>query len=92
MGGSTRTCGGHTVEPDRPNPAQARERDDLLTIVADQRKYSGHYADRPRHTQQVDYFIYIRDMNRRELPAGRRRARELGPVPLAGRAGVGATA
>jgi cation diffusion facilitator CzcD-associated flavoprotein CzcO len=55
------------------------------TIVADQRKYIGHYADKPRHTQQVDYYDYERNMRRRELPAGRRRVEKLGPVDLGGR-------
>ena len=30
----------------------------------------------PRHTQQVDYFIYEHDMRAKEIPAGRRRARD----------------
>lgn len=55
------------------------------TIVADQRKYVGHFADKPRHTQQVDYWDYERNMRKRELPAGRRRVEKLGPVVLAGR-------
>ena len=64
------------------------------TIAADQRKYVGHFADKPRHTQQVDYYDYERNMRKRELPAGRRRVEKLGPVVLAGRverqgAGVG---
>jgi len=64
------------------------------TIEADERKYVGHFADKPRHTQQVDYYDYERDMRKRELPAGRRRVEKLGPVVLAGRveretAGVG---
>jgi cation diffusion facilitator CzcD-associated flavoprotein CzcO len=64
-----------------PSPDEMR-----AAIEADQRRWSGHYADRPRHTQQVDYFLYVDEMHRKELPAGRRRAQELGPVPLAGRA------
>jgi cation diffusion facilitator CzcD-associated flavoprotein CzcO len=60
-------------------------------IEADHRKYAGHYADRPRHTQQVDYAVYVHEMNHRELPEGRRRAEELGPVPLAGRAEAAGT-
>lgn len=43
-------------------------------IDADQRLHSGHCTDRPRHTQQVDYFIYEHDIRTRELPAGHRRA------------------
>lgn len=43
-------------------------------IVADQQKYTGHMLDRPRHTQQLDYFIYEHDLRAKEIPAGRRRA------------------
>ena len=56
------------------------------TILADERRYIGHYASKPRHTQQVEYFDYERRMRRQELPAGLKRAQQLGPVPLAGRA------
>lgn len=55
------------------------------TIKADERKYIGHFADRPRHTQQVDYFDYERNMRKRELPAGKRRVAKLGPANLTGR-------
>ncbi|WP_341925690.1 NAD(P)-binding domain-containing protein [Nocardioides psychrotolerans] len=44
-------------------------------IVADQQKYTGHVLDRPRHTQQVDYFLYEHDMRTKEIPAGLERAR-----------------
>jgi cation diffusion facilitator CzcD-associated flavoprotein CzcO len=54
-------------------------------IAADERKYIGHFADRPRHTQQLDYFDYERDIRKRELPAGRRRVAKLGAVTLTGR-------
>jgi len=54
-------------------------------IKADERKYVGHFADRPRHTQQVDYFDYERDMRNRELPAGRRRVAKHGAIQLSGR-------
>jgi cation diffusion facilitator CzcD-associated flavoprotein CzcO len=43
-------------------------------ITADEQLYLGHVTDRPRHTQQVDYFIYEHDLRTRELPAGMRRA------------------
>ncbi len=55
-------------------------------IAADERRYIGHYASKPRHTQQVDYFDYERRMRTKELPAGLKRAQALGPVRLAGRA------
>ncbi|MCX4095861.1 flavin-containing monooxygenase [Nocardia sp. alder85J] len=47
-------------------------------IVSDQQRYTGHMLDRPRHTQQVDYFLYEHDMRTREIPAGARRARAQG--------------
>lgn len=43
-------------------------------IDADQQLYTGHCTDRPRHTQQVDYFHYEHDLRKRELPAGFKRA------------------
>jgi cation diffusion facilitator CzcD-associated flavoprotein CzcO len=43
-------------------------------ITADEQKFLGHMLPTPRHTQQVDYFIYEHDLRTRELPAGRRRA------------------
>jgi cation diffusion facilitator CzcD-associated flavoprotein CzcO len=43
-------------------------------ITADEQLYLGHVTDRPRHTQQVDYFVYEHDLRARELPAGIRRA------------------
>lgn len=61
-------------------------------IAADERKYVGHFVDKPRHTQQVDYWHYERNMRTRELPAGRRRVEKFGPVQLAGRAGEAAGA
>ncbi len=45
------------------------------------RSYIGHVLDRPRHTQQVDYFIYEHDMRTKEIPSrpapGRRQRRQL---------------
>ncbi|MCD4535181.1 NAD(P)-binding domain-containing protein [Nocardioides sp. cx-169] len=43
-------------------------------IDADQERYTGHVLDRPRHTQQLDYFVYEHDLRAKELPAGVRRA------------------
>lgn len=39
-------------------------------IDEDQQKYTGHMVQRPRHTQQLDYFLYEHDMRTREVPAG----------------------
>ena len=44
------------------------------TIDADQQLHAGHCTDRPRHTQQVDYFYYEHDVRTKELPAGAKRA------------------
>ncbi len=63
-----------------PSPDEMR-----AVITEDQQKYGGHYVDRPRHTQQVDYYVYVYEMDRKELPEGARRAAERGPVQLAGR-------
>ena len=49
-------------------------------IDADQQLHAGHCTDRPRHTQQVDYFVYEHDLRCREIPAGRERARRLDRV------------
>lgn len=66
----------------RPPSATQMQR----VIQDDERRFIGHFADRPRHTQQVDYFIYEHELRTKELPAGHKRVRELGPVALAGRA------
>lgn len=55
-------------------------------IIADQELYTGHVLDRPRHTQQLDYFVYEHDMRTREIPNGRARAQAEGAPVLAGRA------
>ncbi|WP_174183814.1 flavin-containing monooxygenase [Nocardia barduliensis] len=49
-------------------------------ITADEQMYLGHVTDRPRHTQQVDFLTYERQMRTRELPEGRRRALVQGPA------------
>jgi cation diffusion facilitator CzcD-associated flavoprotein CzcO len=55
------------------------------TIRRDQEQMFGEVIDRPRHTMQVDWYLYEHDIWNRELPTGRRRA-ERGMAPkLAGR-------
>ena len=63
-------------------PVEEMER----AIEADSARYNGHYADRPRHTMQVDWYLYEHEMNTREIPAGRERARRGMAPKLAGRA------
>ena len=55
------------------------------TIRRDQRLHSGHYADRPRHTMQVEWHTYEHDIWNREIPAGRDRAARGMAPKLAGR-------
>ena len=53
------------------------------TIDADQQLHAGHCTDRPRHTQQVDYFYYEHDVRTKELPAGAKRAAARRPARAA---------
>ncbi|MDX6607814.1 MAG: hypothetical protein QOD14_2354 [Solirubrobacterales bacterium] len=55
------------------------------TIKRDQRIHSGHYADRPRHTMQIEWYTYEHDIWTREIPAGRERAAQGLAPKLAGR-------
>jgi cation diffusion facilitator CzcD-associated flavoprotein CzcO len=64
-----------------PSPADmARE------IRRDERRHMRHYSSRPRHTMQVDYYLYEHDLRKRVIPAGQARARAGQTVRLAGRA------
>jgi hypothetical protein len=51
-------------------------------IDADQQLHAGHCTDRPRHTQQVDYFYYEHDIRTKELPAGAKRAAAAARPPV----------
>ena len=55
-------------------------------IKLDERRYVRHYSQRPRHTMQLDFYVYEHDLNRRVIPAGQQRARAQGASRLAGRA------
>ncbi len=44
------------------------------TIAADEAMHQGHYYDSPRHRMQVDFDVYVRDVQR-ELAAGAKRAK-----------------
>ena len=60
------------------------EVDEMERVIdEDQQKYTGHVLDRPRHTQQTDYFIYEHDLRAKEIPAGVRRAARHGAPALA---------
>src|SRR5947207_2759408 len=53
-----------------PAPAEMQR-----TIAADEAKHRKHFSNRPRHTMQLDWYVYEHDMTRREIPAGEARAR-----------------
>jgi cation diffusion facilitator CzcD-associated flavoprotein CzcO len=44
------------------------------TIRADEAKHLKHFSSRPRHTMQLDWYVYEHDLVKREIPAGERRA------------------
>jgi cation diffusion facilitator CzcD-associated flavoprotein CzcO len=56
------------------------------TIERDRVRHFGPVADRPRHTMQVDWYVYEHDIRQREFPAGAERARAGLAPKLAGRA------
>ncbi len=56
--------------------------------AADETAHLGHYYNSPRHTIQVDFNLYVRDLQK-ELKAGELRARRAGnPLPVPARAGL----
>jgi cation diffusion facilitator CzcD-associated flavoprotein CzcO len=61
-------------------------------IKRDERRFLRHYKNRPRHTMQVDYYLYEYDLRKRVLPAGQERARAGAGARLAGRASAAAAA
>jgi hypothetical protein len=64
-----------------PSPAEM-ERE----IRRDEQRYVRHYNQRPRHTMQLDYYVYEYDLRKRVIPEGQERARTQPPPALAGRA------
>jgi hypothetical protein len=55
-------------------------------IKRDHRRHVRHYSSRPRHTMQLDYYVYEHDLRKRVIPAGQERARAGRSPSLAGRA------
>jgi cation diffusion facilitator CzcD-associated flavoprotein CzcO len=55
------------------------------TIRRDQQLHAGNFVDRPRHTMQIDWYVYEHDIWNREIPAGRERAASGMAPKLAGR-------
>jgi cation diffusion facilitator CzcD-associated flavoprotein CzcO len=50
-------------------------------IRRDERRYLRHYSSRPRHTMQLDYYVYEHDLRTRVVPAGQKRARASAAAP-----------
>ena len=61
-------------------------------IRRDERRFTGHYKQRPRHTMQLDYYVYEHELRKRVIPQGQERARSRPPRTLAGRAAAAAAA
>lgn len=71
-----------------PDPSEMTD-----TIAAEEQKYLGRYYDSPRHTIQVEFDPYVRDLGK-EIERGRKRAAARGfavPVPPRTNAVQGAT-
>jgi cation diffusion facilitator CzcD-associated flavoprotein CzcO len=66
-----------------PSDADMREE-----IPRDEAFHTGHFVAKPRHTMQVDWYAYERELKTRSIPAGQARARTGAPtgLGLAGRA------
>jgi cation diffusion facilitator CzcD-associated flavoprotein CzcO len=52
-----------------PSPSEMER-----TIRADEAKHVKHFSSRPRHTMQLDWYVYEHDLVTREIPAGEARA------------------
>ncbi len=73
-----------------PPPREQMERE----IVRDEAFHTAHFVAKPRHTMQLEWYSYKRELERRTIPAGQERARAGAPTAAqsAGRAGATAGA
>jgi thioredoxin reductase len=62
---------------------------EMERVIAEDVVKHGQFAERPRHTMQIDWYIYEHDIRGSEMPAGAERARSGMAAPLAGRAQAG---
>ena len=53
-----------------PSPAEME-----AEIQRDEQRFVKHFSPRPRHTMQLDYYVYEHDLRKRVIPAGQERAR-----------------
>jgi flavin-binding monooxygenase-like protein len=52
-------------------------------IVRDEAFHRGHFTDKPRHTMQLEWYAFQRELLTRSIPAGQARARAGAPTGLA---------
>ena len=69
-----------------PTPAEMEQE-----IRRDEHRFTRHYNNRPRHTMQLDFYVYEYDLQKRVIPMGQRRAWTRARRPIAGRAALAAT-
>ncbi len=50
-------------------------------IRRDERRFVRHFNPRPRHTMQLDYYVYEHELRRRVIPEGQQRARSSALMP-----------
>jgi hypothetical protein len=54
-------------------------------MARDERRFVKHYNRRPRHTMQLDFYVYEHDLRKQVIPQGQERARRRPAVrPAAG--------
>ncbi len=53
-----------------PTPAEME-----AEIIADEAFHTGHFSAKPRHTMQLEWYSYKRELEHRTIPAGQARAR-----------------
>jgi Flavin-binding monooxygenase-like len=61
-------------------------------IRRDEQRFVRHYSNRPRHTMQLDHYVYEYELRRTVIPEGQQRARAGLGARLAGRAAGAAAA
>ncbi len=66
-----------------PTPGEMQQE-----IRRDERKFVRHYSNRPRHTMQLDYYVYEYELRKRVIPQGQERARTQPRPGIAGRAAI----
>jgi hypothetical protein len=49
-------------------------------IVTDEAFHKGHFVDKPRHTMQLEWYSYKRELEHRTIPRGQQRARSGAPT------------